>query len=128
MSVFQVADRDEARTVAILYVFTVLGLERPDNIDYLLIPNECLIGMGLVPQPVPDQRLHVFLSERHYEIGGLDEQLSDELARQVLISPRRQARRISKAELAQQLKDLLMSDADLPRLLKGDWAAQICAT
>jgi hypothetical protein len=93
LSVFRVLNEEEAQKVAVLYVFTVLGFDRPDKIEYLLIPTECFKDLGLHPQAVRDDHLHWFLSERHHEIVGLNDHLSEELARRILMCSQRRAMR-----------------------------------
>lgn len=73
LSVYRVADDSESddSEVTLVAILFALMRDRPDNLDYILIPESLLISLGLEAEPVPTPETHPFLSERHYEIRGL---------------------------------------------------------
>jgi hypothetical protein len=127
LSLFQVLDLSEAQRVAIMYVFTVNGYDRPDKIDFLLVPPYCLEDMALTPRHAPDNTLHPFLSQRHYEVSGIDEERSRHFAQSVLQAADRHVLRLGKSDLPERLRELLAGVATIGPFLKGRWAADILA-
>ena len=120
LSVFQVAGEAGAERVAVL--FAVTCRERPAHVDYVLIPPKCFASLPSVHLiQVPDTQLHPDLSARHYEAGGLTEELSKRLAEVILRHPGHQVHRLKDKNLCAMARRLVQANAILPTYLCGEW-------
>ncbi|MCG8425062.1 MAG: hypothetical protein MJE77_44845 [Proteobacteria bacterium] len=71
LSVYKVDSLDEATRVATAHALT--QKPGPANIDAVVLPDQALTTAGLEPIPVPMEELPAYLSDRHYEIRGLED-------------------------------------------------------
>jgi hypothetical protein len=124
LSVYHVEDDAVADHVAALYASTTT-FDRPNKLDYLLIPQECFVAIGHLPRHTPDTALHPFLSDRHHEVTGIDFSLSKDLARSILKSSQRRVVRRSPTELLTIVRGLVASDPTIRLYLRGDWLAHL---
>ncbi|MBI2566874.1 MAG: hypothetical protein HYV63_07585 [Candidatus Schekmanbacteria bacterium] len=118
-SVFRVQNRDEADTAAVIFAITC----RPDpaDVDYVLIPDECLAPLRLEIRAEPSTALHPFLGERHFEIVDLADDRVEDFARYVLADARYEALRINERSLVEKARDMLAKLPDLTGFLGLDW-------
>lgn len=120
LSIYHVEHDEAARHVAGLYASTI-AFDRPDKIDFLLIPPKCFDAVGLVPVRVPDDRLHPILSDRHHEVRGMDDEASRRLAQAILVSPSKRVVRLRSDELVAIVRSLLVVDPTIRTYLRGTW-------
>lgn len=69
LSVYRVNDAAEAHSVAEHIAFT---LRSPQRIDYLLADESILLGSGVDLHHFPNEDIHPYLSDRHYETRNYD--------------------------------------------------------
>jgi len=119
LSVFRVETTAEAQRVAILYASTLL--DRPGKLDYMMAPSQCFENLELVVSHRPVEGLYPYLSERHYEVMGLDESVSLALARELLASPERVVVRIRESELIAELRKLMVKEPLLHHFVGEAW-------
>ncbi len=121
LSVYRVDEIENAGRVAVMYAVTVWN--RPDSIEYVLIPDRCLEGYECVPTPSADGALQ--LRELHHEIFGLrDAAKRDELARRVLSERPHETKlvdRIREQAVIETGRELSDSDDDVREHLAGEW-------
>ena len=98
-SVYKVHSKAAADRIATLYCMSIR--ERPDNLDYVLIPCEILESLGLDAEPDPGDIKHPLLEQSHHEIKGLDH--PENLNRLINVLERRgiEGKRLYRGELAQ---------------------------
>ena len=121
LSLFRVADENEANRVAALFASTLSG--RPDKVDYVLFPESCLGIAGLAAQPVPNAAAVPYLSDRHCEIIGIDRPDSTALARAILNDPEHRVIRASKSTLIATMRETIAADPSMADRLLTGWPA-----
>ena len=69
LSVYDVEDAATAKRVAVIK--RLVENDRPDKIDYVLLPQACFALPGLTVVPEADDAAPPFLSERHRNVLGI---------------------------------------------------------
>jgi hypothetical protein len=123
LSVFRVEGEDESREAAVRYVLNCRDDRNP--VDYLVFHAELAERLGLTVIPAPRQDLHPWLSERHYEILGLTDELTRSLAVAILSDSRRRVQRIPKADLPVLGEEICRRDPAIRPHLSEKWAARL---
>jgi hypothetical protein len=119
LTIFRALDAGEAMHLA--RVFALTCRDRPANLDYVLIPEDCLSDVRLSVVKKPDPNLHPYLSERHYEIVGTDVETSRALAARIIAHAEHQVRRLKEGEIKQLAAGLVEEDPKLQHFLREGW-------
>jgi hypothetical protein len=120
VSVFQVHSEEEGLRVAA--VFALTQRDEPDYIDMVLLPESITDGDEIVPHPTRDDGLPAYLSDRHYELPGLDnEAVRQSLAARALETQQVKAKRIRKAEIKELAKSGLLELDGVRDAVKPGW-------
>lgn len=72
-SVYRVESEGVADRVATLYAMS--GKMKPEDIDYVLIPEDCLAALGIPAAADPGDIQHPLLRQTHYELDGLQDEI-----------------------------------------------------
>ena len=115
LSFFEVADQDEGCRVAAAY--RVCSNERPQNIDFMLLPRQSLLEHGIELDHKPDEGLPEFLSSRHLGTRGPRHKPDKEFIMQLLSSNLKIIKRLSIEEIVQIARTLR-------RTKENNWSTQ----
>jgi len=121
LSVFRVDGDEEAERVSVLWAPT--SWDRPQGISYLLLTDDCFRQHGLTPLPKPDDEIHSFLSERHYEVCGVDERKARAIAETIVEASQGTppVKSMTEDVLCRRAKDLAQVDPGFRRRIKENW-------
>jgi hypothetical protein len=108
ISVYAISTVEEADRIAVLH--SMNGRDRPDQIDYVLIPEEWLIEAGVTAVPDTTGLSHPALQSSHCELHGLTpgatcEELCKKFRDNPSVTKRLQKKNVidlAKAELAEE--------------------------
>ena len=123
LSVFRVEGEDESHEVAVRFVLNCRDDGHP--VDYLVFPAELAGRLGLTIVHAPREDLQPWLSERHYEVLGLNEELTRSLAAMILSDSRRRVQRIPKADLPALGDEVCQRDPAIRAYLSKKWATRL---
>lgn len=125
LSVYRGARGELEEEASVLYAVTIR--DRPRDMEYVLIPDDCLNDYTCVKTPSEHGAPH--LRERHYEIMDLQEsERREELARRVLAHARTVVDRIPESALIARARALCKGDPTLREALLGVWPTVLRST
>jgi hypothetical protein len=120
VSVYRVENLLDARRIASAHAIT--QRPKPDSIDFVLLPDDALSDLGLVPNHRPMSELPALLRELHYEIPSLqDEWRRTAIAARTLSSDNLTVERLGKPAIAEQWKLCLSKEASVLQNASEDW-------
>jgi hypothetical protein len=125
LSVYKVDDEAEEHEVAIR--FAVTCREKPRPLEYVIFPAELATALGLAVIHEPREDIDPYLSERHYGITGLDQELARKLASAILAHAGRRVGRIPPGDLDDLGRELLRRDPGVAPYLRGQWPERLRA-
>jgi hypothetical protein len=123
LSVYKVECESDEREVALRYAVTCRN--KPEPLDYVVFPADLATALGLTVAHEPSAEIDPYLSDRHYGISGLDEDLARRLAAAILAHSERRVRRIPERALDGLAISLLRREPGLEPYLKGIWPERL---
>lgn len=110
LSVYVVSGQAAASRIITLYGMAFKA--RPEQLDFILIPEEVLIKTGISTRPDPTGFTHPLMAQTHMELIGLETPGAPEMFARAIAGANVFGKRISKNEL----KDLAQNEIADPAL------------
>jgi hypothetical protein len=125
LSVYKVEGEADEQEIAVR--FAVTCRKRPQPLEYVVFPAELATALGLTVTHEPNEEIDPYLSERHYGITGLDDEMTRRLAYAILAYAARRVQSIPVRDLDKLGRELLRRDPGLAPFLKGQWPDRLKA-
>lgn len=118
LSVYKTNTEERAGRMALLFATTVR--DRPRQLDYVLIPEQCMDGLEYTHSPssigAPE------LAEQHHEILGLhDREKRESLARRILSDDQSAFVRVREITLVTGASTLCKAEPDFRNIFSASW-------
>jgi hypothetical protein len=123
LSVYQVEGEADEQEIAVR--FAVTCRKRPQPLEYVVFPVELVTALGLTVAHEPREEIDPYLSEHHYGIIGLDDEMAQRLASAILAYAARRVQSIPVRDLDKLGRELLRRDPGLAPFLKGEWPERL---
>lgn len=119
LSVFWMDTPEDADRIGVL--FGMYRRNKPREVDYVLIPERCLVAFRLVARP--DRSLPPELADWHYEIEGMGdvEDASLVLARAILADDAKRVKHMREGEVLSLAARLVEEDPGRKDALTEEW-------